>query len=135
MYFSKKIILPLSVVALAGACAPYPPMFPYGQTTPVSPYGEPQQTIASEEQQRIEAARVAAAEAQAAAQATYNKPTLPLTPAAVKPSYPTATAVPGKPGYVFNPYTHNIVDVKSIASGKLVRDPEDADTTHKFRVP
>jgi hypothetical protein len=52
-----------------------------------------------------------------------------------KPNYPTAAAVPGKPGFVFNPYTHNIVDVKGIASGRLCRDPEDPDPAHKFRVP
>jgi len=63
-------------------------------------------------------------------------PTAPATsPVTGKKNYPTAAPVPGKEGFVFNPYTHNIVDVKGIASGKLCRDPEDTDQTHKFRVP
>lgn len=58
----------------------------------------------------------------------------PKAPAGPKP-YPYAAKVPGKPGFVFNPYTKNQVDVRGIPSGTLVRDPYDDDQTHKFRVP
>ena len=50
-------------------------------------------------------------------------------------TYPYATKVPGKQGFVFNPYTKNQVDVRGIPQGTLVRDPYDSDKTHKFRVP
>lgn len=40
-------------------------------------------------------------------------------------SYPTAKAVPGKPGYVFSPYDPGggYVDVNGYASGSKVKDP------------
>jgi hypothetical protein len=56
---------------------------------------------------------------------------IPTAPA----TYPYATKVPGKQGFVFNPYTKNQVDVRGIPQGTLVRDPYDSDKTHKFRVP
>lgn len=63
-----------------------------------------------------------------------------ITPPVVPPVVPSATyqyasKIPGKPGYVFNPFTQNQVDVRGIPSGTLVRDPNDSDPTHKFRVP
>lgn len=48
---------------------------------------------------------------------------------------PTAMGVPGRPGYVFNPFTGNVVDVRGLKAGLLVRDPQDKDLTHSFRVP
>ena len=57
--------------------------------------------------------------------------TKPAVPAAAK----TASKVPGKEGFVFNPYTHNQVDVRGIPSGTKVRDPHDANPAHIFRVP
>ncbi len=51
-------------------------------------------------------------------------------------TYPYATAVPGKPGYVFSPYSQKVINVKDIPSGKLVKDPNDSsDTKRFFRVP
>lgn len=47
----------------------------------------------------------------------------------------TAKPVPGRPGYVFNPYTQNMVDVSGIPSGTKVKDPHDKDETHIFKVP
>ncbi len=64
---------------------------------------------------------------------TPPKPLIP--PAPVKPSVPTAKAVPGKPGMVFNPFTNNHVDVNGIPSGTKVRDPNDSNQAHIFRVP
>mgnify|MGYP001827734096 CR=1 FL=1 len=52
-----------------------------------------------------------------------------------KPNYPYALPIPGKDGFVFNPYTNNPVDVRGIPSGTLVRDPQDPNADHKFRVP
>lgn len=49
--------------------------------------------------------------------------------------HPYATKIPGKEGFVFNPFTNNPVDVRGIPSGTLVRDPQDPDESHKFRVP
>ncbi|MCP5535684.1 MAG: hypothetical protein H7A51_05540 [Akkermansiaceae bacterium] len=135
MIFSKSILLPLGAIALVGACAPYPP-------TPVpQPVGPPQQNdgqpaLTDEEQRQIDENRERLRRQEENRQNDVGRndlPDKPVTPA--KPKYPTASAVPGKPGFVFNPYTHNIVDVKGIGSGKLCRDPEDADPTHKFRVP
>ena len=48
---------------------------------------------------------------------------------------PTAKLLDRRPGFVFNPYTGNIVDVRGLASGLLVRDPEDPDKAHTFYVP
>jgi len=42
--------------------------------------------------------------------------------------------VPGKVGYVFNPYTHNILDVRGLPLGSLVRDPMDSEML-LFRIP
>ena len=47
--------------------------------------------------------------------------------------YPYATKVPGKQGFVFNPYTKNQVDVRHVPQGALVLDPNDGDKTRKFR--
>ena len=58
---------------------------------------------------------------------------------APKPAAPTvikkASKVPGKEGFVFNPYTYNQVDVRGVPSGSKVRDPNDANPAHVFRVP
>ncbi|MFK7909886.1 MAG: hypothetical protein AB8F34_04710 [Akkermansiaceae bacterium] len=126
----KNLILPLAAVALMGACAPYPPNPAPPTVTPPSD-SEPQ-TLTDEEQRQLQENRDRLErERRERESAGGNNATTPP----VKPKYPTAAAVPGKPGFVFNPYTHNIVDVKGIGSGKLVRDPEDNDPTHKFRVP
>lgn len=131
------ILIPLAAAVLVGACSPYQsPPSPQNSWPPNAP-GE--QTITSEEQRQIEENRKrleqeqhnrSRAEGGQWSGANNNASSMPA-----KPKYPTASAVPGKPGFVFNPYTHNIVDVKGIASGRLCRDPEDQDPSHKFRVP
>ena len=96
----------------------------------------PQQTLTAEEQRIIQERRDQIEREKREQELAAQNGTNPTNPGTgEKPKYPTAAAVPGKEGFVFNPYTHNIVDVKGIASGKLVRDPEDNDPTHKFRVP
>lgn len=57
-----------------------------------------------------------------------------MKPRMVK-GYFEALPVPGKKNFVFNPYTENLVDVRGIPSGTLVRDPEDSDPKHVFRIP
>lgn len=134
MDLTKSILLPLTVVFLLGACYPYPSKYNTRESRPSRLQVE--QTITSEEQRQIEENRLRL-EQEAAQNGGLNDPNA-STPLPVQPpqsKYPTAVAVPGKPGFVFNPYTHNIVDVKGIGSGRLCRDPEDPDPNHKFRVP
>jgi len=63
----------------------------------------------------------------------FNNP--PVDPTPVIPTTPTAKPVPGRPGFVFNPYTQNMVDVEGIPSRTKVRDPQDDDESHTFYVP
>ena len=135
----SKFILPLGCVALIGACAPYPPINNQKPNQPQTKQKEAvQQTVTDEEQRQLDASRERLKKEEARrreqAQSSYEE-TLPKPSKPKVTNYPTATKVPGKEGFIFNPYTQNIVDVKGIASGKLVRDPEDSDSTHKFRVP
>ena len=55
----------------------------------------------------------------------------------VKPptSVKFAAPVPDKPGFVYNPFTQNQVDVRGIPSGTKVRDPHDSNPAHIFKVP
>jgi hypothetical protein len=49
---------------------------------------------------------------------------------------PVANSVPGKPGFVFSPYTNQIIDVIDIPQGTLVADPNfPAQEKKFFRVP
>ena len=70
-----------------------------------------------------------------------NKPPIdnPDKPTIDKPApknHPTASAVPGKPGFVFSPFNNKVVDVKGIPSGTLVADPQyPASEKKHFRVP
>lgn len=62
--------------------------------------------------------------------------------------YRYAMAVPGRKGWVYNPYTNSPVDVRAVASGYLIYDEKDpanrnpdgtlmpvSEMPHKFRVP
>jgi TPR repeat protein/serine/threonine protein kinase len=75
----------------------------------------------------------------AEAKPSANSYTTIYTPAPTSRSaasdYPTANGVPGKPGYVFSPYTNQIVDVRNIRSGTLVNDPKFSTGDKFFRVP
>lgn len=60
----------------------------------------------------------------------------PPTPPTPPKNHPVAAAVPGKPGFVFSPFNNKVVDVRNIASGTLVADPQYPATEKKhFRVP
>lgn len=57
-------------------------------------------------------------------------------PPVVKPAVTKfAAPVPGKTGFVYNPFTQNQVDVRGIPSGTKVRDPHDSNPAHIFKVP
>src|SRR6266480_6859223 len=49
----------------------------------------------------------------------------PLTSASAEPMFPTAKAVPGKPGYVFSPFdaSGRYIDVSGYPSGSRAKDP------------
>ncbi|PYI97450.1 MAG: hypothetical protein DME98_08275 [Verrucomicrobia bacterium] len=49
----------------------------------------------------------------------------PLTPSSTEPMFPTAKAVPGKPGYVFSPFdaSGRYIDVSGYPSGSKAKDP------------
>ncbi len=53
----------------------------------------------------------------------------------VNSAIPLATPVAGRPGFVFNPFNQNMVEVAGLRSGMKVRDPEDPDPSHIFVVP
>lgn len=59
-------------------------------------------------------------------------PPKPTTPK----NHPVAAKVPGKEGFVFSPFNNKVVDVRNIASGTLVADPQyPASEKKHFRVP
>lgn len=60
----------------------------------------------------------------------------PKPPAEKKSDIPVARPIPGKPGMVFSPFNNKPIDVKGIASGRLVADPTyPASEKKHFRVP
>ena len=134
--YLQLLTLLLPAVILS-SCAPYyiaplqAPQQPVAQPLPVDtsqlpPSFNPNQTVSSPEQKEIRQQ-----------QNSYITPTTPSVNVPSTPirSYPIATRIPGKPGYVYNPYNNNPVYVDGIASGKTVRDPKDPNTDHKFKVP
>ena len=50
-------------------------------------------------------------------------------------THPFGVILPGKRGYILNPYTNTIVDVRGLRAGTLVRDPRDPVKNRVFRVP
>jgi len=53
----------------------------------------------------------------------------------VNSAIPLATPVAGRPGFVFNPFNQNMVDVEGLRAGMKVTDPQDPDPSHIFVVP
>ncbi len=94
--------------------------------------------VTTEKKRQLDAMRERLASENPVESSSIPETTSAITPS-VKPKppagYPFASPVPGKEGFVFNPYTNNRVDVRDIPRGTLVRDPHDADPNHKFRVP
>ncbi|MGJ8673223.1 hypothetical protein [Rubritalea sp.] len=136
-------LLSAAFCALVTSCY-YPPSYPKQPNQPVTPPAPVDNTTATDPgAQQLQAARERLeAQQNGATSNPYNQSAqLPTTDpnVAVAPpaptTYPYATKVPSKPGFVFNPFTKNQVDVRGIPEGTLVRDPYDNDQTHKFRVP
>jgi len=62
-------------------------------------------------------------------------PVAPTAPPVAKGDYPYGIPIPGKPGYVYSPFTPNRpVDVKGFAPGTEVKDPYTTET-RIFLVP
>ena len=134
-----SIFVLLSVVFSSLMTSCYYPPYPPTPDRPVAPNVPKEETVINDEgqrqleeaRQRLENGGIPANNGQLSTvdpNVTGGTPTAPAT-------YPYATKVPGKQGFVFNPYTKNQVDVRGIPQGTLVRDPYDSDKTHKFRVP
>ena len=151
MKLSHKALLPMGLTLLlflVGACSPFYPK-PHPNDPQLPPNG--QTALTPSEQQQLNASRGLDAQGKPlnptginsgaltpSGTNTAGAPTLDTPPpvTAGKKNYPTASAVPGRPGFVYNPYTHTMVNVTGIRSGQLCADPEDPDAaTHKFRVP
>ena len=161
--FSPKHLIGLILMSLLFAsCAPLPPNHGQYQANPahvpqsgkVDPTAKPKtpdelKTEAERREANLEANEEAAArraklekeKAEKAGNNTgggSNENPLEVTKNPdVKPKnrYRTAVSMPGKPGFVFNPWTNKSVDVRGIPGGSLVRDPHDGNPDHKFRVP
>jgi len=136
---SRFFLIPLPVViGLLASCYPLPDN-PQPQK-PATNQGE--QTLTSEEQQKIEEQRdrmreEAERREQQRQQTTERSETPPPTSEPTRTTdYPFATPVPGKAGFVFSPYNNKVVDVRDIPSGTLVQDPTYPPADKKyFRVP
>lgn len=114
------------------------------------------QTVSSEDQQKIQEQRDQMKETEAKVEevtapgltekppenTTTNPTTTTTTTTTEKPAekprsdYAFANPVPGKAGFVFSPYNQKLVDVRDIPSGTLVQDPTYPPSEKKyFRVP
>lgn len=146
-----------AVGLLFASCAPFPPG--NGGQAGIDPSRVPVAPRVEDPDAKVESDRKAAAErkrvrdqkrrtdAANAARAREKdddpptaKPDKPTPPKVTRPvppkaKYRTALKIPGKPGYVYNPWTNGSVDVRGIPSGELVVDPTDSNPNHKFRVP
>lgn len=149
MKLFTNALLPMGVgllLFLVGACSPF-----YPKPHPNDP-GASQNTgqiiLTDAERQQLNASRGLDAQGNPLDPTGINNGVLtpggttapptntPPPTTAGKKNYPTAAAVPGRPGFVYNPYTHTMVNVTGIRSGQLCADPEDPDAAnHKFRVP
>jgi hypothetical protein len=137
--FSPIFLIPVGISLLA-SCYPIPDG-PQGNRQGTQ---QAEQTISSEEQQKIQEQRdrmreeAERREQQQQAEQRNDRPTSPPPPPEPRPrsDYPFATPVPGKEGFVFSPYNNKVVDVRDIPSGTLVQDPTYPPADKKyFRVP
>ena len=127
-----KISLITLVALVFASCAPVVVQPVQQKETPAEDTSvitevDPTQTVTSPEQKEI---RQQETVAQSSTTSSITTPAIPTVT-----NYPVAMPIPGKPGYVYNPYNNNPVYVQGIASGKIVRDPQDPNLDHKFRVP
>ena len=104
--------------------------------------GQQQLTPEQLEAQERDRQRIAAQEAELLRQQNrltnpnFNPNTNPNTNPLGPTDYPFASKVPGKAGFVFSPYTRQVVDARDLPSGTLVIDPTSPASDKKyFRVP
>ena len=132
----NRLVLPLAILSgLISACTPYQQTPNPGPQDPNALGADP--TVTSPEQKQLADAREKA-NRESNQDPNLNggdpTPTPPPDPGAKK-DFPQGIQIPGKDGFVFNPYNNNPVDVRGIPPGTLVRDPQDPNPDHKFRVP
>lgn len=140
------LILVLGAAALLiSACAPFTPYDPNrSRSQPDAPAVTPDdsEVVTSTEQDELrDARRQAELEAEARdSESTTDNTTSGGgdggTTSTGGSDYRRAVPIPGKEGFVFNPFTNNPVDVRGIPSGSLVYDPQDPNKDrNRFRVP
>ena len=141
MSFKYRIPTLGVIASVMSACAPFTPYDPNPRTSGGDPAPvatpPPSEVVTSPEQEEIRRARKEAAR-EAERRNTEADPPKPSGNNGGNTGgsdYRRAIPIPGKEGFVFNPFTNNPVDVRGIPSGTLVRDPQDTNTEHKFRVP
>ncbi|MFT6862254.1 MAG: hypothetical protein ACJAVK_000811 [Akkermansiaceae bacterium] len=154
--FSLKNLIGLVLTSLLlASCTPFPPYQgvpnPNGQQV-AAPVEATKTVVELKEEEDLRKARVKAnAEAKARRDALREQKDeatgggsaggddviqpIKRNPVKRPSKYRTAMAIPGKPGFVFNPWTNKAVDVRGIPSKQLIRDPNDGNSDHKFRVP
>lgn len=137
----------LSVFAFLTSCTPSNWILPTEEpTAPIAPAVKKKttatkETVSSKKQKEIRKTRQTVKKKSTAQSSTPKKKTYTAPQSQVKPkpvvkkTFPYASKIPGKTGFVFNPYNNNMVDVRGLPSGSLVRDPNDSNSEHKFRVP
>lgn len=136
-----KLILSLPLAGCFAFVSCYP--IPDGPRPSEKP--DPNATVASEDQQKIQEQRDRMKEREEKREAAEeaNNNDNPVEDTTSKPKeetkkgdYAFATPVPGKDGFVFSPYNNKLVDVRDIPSGTLVQDPTYPAAEKKyFRVP
>lgn len=141
----NKLVLPLGILSglLTSCIYPYPPnpRAPLAAQSPDPLAESNDDPVTSAEQERIREQREKARREAAARRRSDDSSSDTPPPRKADPSpppkkdYRTAQQIPGKEGFVFNPFTNNPVDVRAIPPGTLVRDPQDPNPDHKFRVP
>lgn len=155
--FSLKHLIGLALGSLLFAsCSPSPPY--QGVPNPNAPQAQqaeqPKTAAELKKEEELRKARIKAnkeakarrdAVRRAKEEAAENGGSPPSDGGEIKPAerepvkrtskYRTAMPIPGKPGFVFNPWTNRPVDIRGLPSGQLIRDPNDGNEDHKFRVP
>lgn len=134
----NRLFLPLGLACglLSSCLYPYPPN-PHDPLQGGSPDpAGPDSSLTSDHQGEIREARdKVRREQKSNADEPSPEPRNTGTNPPPKKDYRVAVPIPGKEGFVFNPFTNDPVDVRAIPSLTLVRDPNDPDPEHKFRVP
>ena len=136
-----RLFLPLGLACglLSSCLYPYPPN-PHNPVPGESPDpAQTENTIDSQAQQEIreardQARRDAQDQLDSVGPSNDSGDSNPPEPPKKK-DYRVAVPIPGKEGFVFNPFTNDPVDVRAIPPGTLVRDPNDPNPAHMFRVP